>query len=643
MRLVKASVFGFGRIASASINVDRRVIAIVGPNEAGKSTLLEALAYIDSDETLPTSRRTRGQEPRVGDDATVVTLDFILDGNDLEVIRDIELEAQPQTMCVSREAGNTTQYVEFRPSPTKPVAPLTQALVSLTKAVADNGLEVFEVPPQEDGSELDPRRVELQTGVTGLVEQLTASDSSALTVVVEAVDPITDVLALCDEFEIEGAIVEALRDILSWYQMVDPEPEVRKRLSRRRPRVLLFSEQDRNLKSSYVLHGEGADDSKALSNLCDLAQLDLAAIRATYESGDSAERETLILAANATLKTTFTEQWNQSNLSARIKTEETTLIVNVLQDDVRVTYFEERSAGVKMFVALSAFLAATHTDRPPILLIDEAETHLHINAQQDLVNTFMTQRQAAKIIYTTHSPACLPPDLGTAIRTVVPDPARPEISRIGSSFWNRADAGYSPLLFAMGAGVAAFSTVRHAVIAEGATEMILLPTLVREATDRDETNYQVVPGLAETSNEMLRELDLVAAKVVFLIDDDSGGEHHKERLMAAGVPGDRIVTIAAPGIENLLDSRAYLRVVGDLIRESDPTFSNDQFPQLGDPEDASWAGQLSMWAENVGVELHSKRVVAEKLVEVDTDLLSEYGRSVLITTDRELRKALNKT
>jgi len=39
--------------------LDSKVIAIVGPNEAGKTSLLEALAFIDSKEALPIPKRSR--------------------------------------------------------------------------------------------------------------------------------------------------------------------------------------------------------------------------------------------------------------------------------------------------------------------------------------------------------------------------------------------------------------------------------------------------------------------------------------------------------------------------------------------------------------------------------------------------------
>jgi uncharacterized protein YhaN len=37
VRLVKAEISGFGRLAAGKVNLDNKVLAIVGPNEAGKT------------------------------------------------------------------------------------------------------------------------------------------------------------------------------------------------------------------------------------------------------------------------------------------------------------------------------------------------------------------------------------------------------------------------------------------------------------------------------------------------------------------------------------------------------------------------------------------------------------------------------
>ena len=162
---------------------------------------------------------------------------------------------------------------------------------------------------------------------------------------------------------------------------------------------------------------------------------------------------------------------------------------------------DQRSDGLRQFVALRAYVALEEATVKPVLLIDEAETHLHYDAQADLVQVLEEQDDVAKVVYTTHSAGCLPRDLGTGIRAIVPtyresdgERSQTDDSEVVNRFWTHG-RGFSPILIAMGASVLAFASTRKAVIAEGMSDAMLLPTLIREATGADHLEYQVAPTL----------------------------------------------------------------------------------------------------------------------------------------------------
>jgi predicted ATP-dependent endonuclease of OLD family len=288
----------------------------------------------------------------------------------------------------------------------------------------------------------------------------------------------------------------------------------------------------------------------------------------------------------------------------------------------------ERSAGLRQFVALRAHIASENAGPEPILLVDEADIHLHYDAQADLIQVLNAQEEAAKVIYTTHSAGCLPPDLGTGIRIVLPTKekdARGDLqdtddSKIVNWFWTEEveGTGFSPILIGMGASTFAFAAARRAVIGEGASDAILLPTLFREVTALDHLDFQVAPGLSNVSENAARELDLVAARVVHLLDGDQGGNEIENLLLRAGVPKRRILRLGGRKetlvLEDMVDADVYLAAVNSEIarwHDDSPTMPKTKLSTARRPR------SVTRWCESQVPPMAppGRRAVAHRILE----------------------------
>lgn len=646
MRLAKAEFWGFGRLAQAKVNLDHKVVAIVGPNEAGKTTLLRALAYINNGESLTAAQRSRGLGQDVPDNADVVRVQFRLDDADRDAVSHLDLDEMPSELWLSRTAGPGEIGRQVLPPPRKNLNTLAVGLEAVKSTATDAAFAELEPAEPAEGEEVDERRASFAERLMvalDTIEDGEGDDGESLSADhrLGDLDPATWI-AEFDDHGLGGPIRAALEQVQEWLDREDPGEEAAEILYGRSPDILMFSEEDRLLASSYELTEEIVrTPPAALRNLSTIANLSLDELWKTINNGDEGARETLIEGANQTLQSAFEETWNQSNIAAHLKINGMSLEVRIRQDGLTITQFHERSAGVQMFVALVAFLTVQGQTVPPVLLIDEAETHLHIDAQADLVNEFMTQTRAAKIIYTTHSPACLPPDLGTNVRAVVPDPENGQRSLVEGSFW-RNSAGFSPLMLAMGAGAAAFSAARRVVLAEGATEMLLLPTLIKQSIGVADLSYQVAPGLSEVPASMYPELDLEGARVAFLVDGDVAGSRLRSELLDAGVPEGRIVSLGALTLENLLDSDLYKDAIVRLINEIDPAaeVSVGDLPELPLDDAAMWPTVIQAWADERGHAIPGKRVIASRLVEDGLAAPSERGVEALAELHRALTAAL---
>lgn len=643
MRLISAHIRGYGRLVDAKVNLDAKVIAIVGPNEAGKTTLLKALTHVDSNDTVPPPQRSRAVE--VTDETRTTLFDYVLDQSDHDALADLDLQELPIRAKISRAAAAERVTVDLKPRPVKSVVTIEKALGDLKVAITRDDLDDWVNP---DTTYADPGgdaprdyKTELQSVIDAVAAAVAQPGEDLQEGTAETADALlSGTLADADSEEFR----HALQTVIDWSNREEPGPEARNRIWKRSPDFILFDEADRSIQSTYTFdEALAADPPAALANLAGTADLDLQQLHHFMTTGDVARRRTAIVQANRRMDAIFAEAWKQSRLSVHFELDGDQLRIELMEDGDNVTVFDERSAGLRMFVALIAFLKVHGSDRPPILLIDEAENHLHIDAQADLVNMFVTQEHAVKVVYTTHSPACLPPDLGTGIRTVVPRTDNLQVSDIKNSFWQGA-AGYSPLMLAMGAAAAAFTPARSVVLAEGATEMILLPTLLRAVTESSDLPYQVAPGLSEVPNDFLPQLDLEAARVAYLVDGDDGGAAIKKALLDAGVPEGVIVELGLPGVENVLAADAYRDAITSLLPECNPGVAPNSLadaPEITTKDTTgSVATKLQAWIEGRGLKAPSKVAVANWLVQNDRATPSDDGATALQDLHERLLAAL---
>ncbi len=573
MQLVHVQVTGFGRIRDSSFSADRKLTAILGPNEAGKTSLLRALLSLNDEGPIAESMRNRSAQMRDAD--VIVKVEYALSETDLQPFTDRPWSELPRRLIVKKLADGTLVRT-FDKEPEHLERTWKTANSAIAAVLRNVGAEL---DPADD---LSPEALAARAEIKEFVERLNRELSDRyVTVTQDEVSELRSALAAdSDLIWFDLSLVEQLLEsIVPLVAEPLPARAVMRHLESLRPRFELFSEDDRRLRHEYEFSDLENGEHPALKNLLSLAGVDLAEIL------PNPARRTAVATARdkaaETLEHVFVNAWRQHRIAVKIDFEPDRLILLVKDatPSGQTIAFDERSDGLRTFVALTAFLSARAGDVAPILLIDEAEARLHWDAQADLVSVLQTSTEVGQILYTTHSPGCLPPDLGTGVIFVQPDPIDPNVSAIRRDFWTlQSDRafGATPILFLMGAGAAAYSRVRRAVVTEGPSDMLLLPTIFRAATKQAELDFQIVPGISVTAKERLSTLDDVGVHVVYLVDGDNQGvEWAKQLKTDASVDPERIKSLP-PGlaVEDLIEQEYYVRIFLDLVGR------NETFAQL---------------------------------------------------------------
>lgn len=627
MQLLAVTVRGYRRFASpARMILDGRVIAVVGPNEAGKSSFLDALAHLSNVDPIGDGELSRGAARNGG---AVVEAEFALEDEDISTLSDSPECRGVRRLIVSKYADGRFTF-GARPQPVRDQRPRQRASDQLARALTHPSL-TGQTRGDDGGFSLEHLR--------DLLASLSVDDESLHSDTIESIRQAASSVATLDLSKAPKYVHElpaVLTSLAKHEADTEPHQQAINTLHARVPRILKFGDDDRTLLRDYELAGDASQTSGGLRNLANLAGLNIAELVRAINESDQARVETLIARANDRLKGVFEQAWGQSSVLVHFRANGTVLHIQIEDPDRSFTDIGERSDGLRQFVALLAFAALERASRP-ILLVDEAENHLHYDAQADLVAMFERQRVAAKIIYTTHSAGCLPEDLGVGVRLVTPLDGKPR-SEIRNWFWEENIPGFSPLLFGMGATTLAFVPMRRAVVAEGPSDFILLPTMFRAVTGRGHLGFQIVPGLAGVSESGVPLLERSGIGVVFLLDADDGGAENRKKLLRAQIDEHRVFQLPSTTeqqlvLEDFLAPDLYVDAVNEELKRSSisPRVTSALLGNNRRP------ARLRDWCVNQQCREPGRRAVAYRILEL---LAKQPDRQVVVRSKHQQLRQL---
>lgn len=623
MKLGYVTFEGYRRFLNReTLNTNGKMIALVGPNEAGKTSALRALQHLSHEEPFSPDERYKYD----GFEKIEITACFFLDSLDWEVIGN---STPKKILLVKTETGARNFTIEpsierDKGHRQKFINSVTKCLNSKTFITSINESEELEIDDLKSEFEtIDFKQENIEIDTLAVLEEIKNHiDNFSFEKPVKYISNLPDLIL--DFFEKEGE--------------EHPELVAIELLKSRIPKVLEFNDDDRRLETTFnmstfkqpsnpnIRNSPKRMPCNALINLALVAELDLDKLKENFDQKKTDRITKQFADANEKLAEVFQKAWSQADLRIHLEWDKPEIHIMVWERAAGTNEFivvDQRSDGLRQYIALFAFILKQDIANP-ILLIDEAELHLHYDAQADLIQTLTRKNLASKVIYTTHSAGCLPEDLGAGVKLIIPQKTGETFSTsiIENKFWKADTLGFSPILYGMGASNLAFFPTRMAVITEGQSDPLLMPTIFRQVSGEEYNNFQIVPGLANTSSKRYPLFELQGKKVSYLVDNDVEGNKYVNELVAAKVPTDKIFKVCSTKdsiitVEDWIDDRVYADAVEKYRSRhysGAETFAEGYFEGDGKAE------KLKAYEKKIGEEFSKITLSYFILEEIDADI-----------------------
>jgi predicted ATP-dependent endonuclease of OLD family len=551
MRLIKARVQNYRSIIdTGEFEIEKLKTILVGPNEAGKTAILQALQQLNPPKDVPEFKALRDY-PR-GNYAKITRKE--IDPKNVEVIRGtFSLEEAELAYVPERLRDNKLEYVYFKKLDNSAVHFISGANIPSYGGIKVDILRLLSYLDR-DCVDDTPKRNTL--ALAKIIKSPT--DNTALnTVSKEITEWLDDILTEIDEDDTKE--IERWNKVKSECNYATELSNLLNHLHSNRPTFLLYSNYFRvkplihlgNLAErirTKLLDDEAYD----YGNVCLLKLLGFDAKelsdlgRAEDPNSDSSDIESFrdkldqrgyqLNAASVDLTREIVKVWNPTenkNEASKLRiVADGQYLKVVVEDSIGVEIeLDQRSEGfqwlVSFFIVFFAETIGKHENT--ILLLDEPGVSLHALKQREFRSTISKLAEANQTIYSTHSPFMVGPNELDLVR-VVELSDRSIGTKVHTTVTSSDPAALLPLQEALGYDLAQslFSTQRNLIL-EGLTDYWYIEAIAGLLKEGGEAvlNDKIALIPANTASKVIYFATILAAqnlKVAALLDSDNAGD-----------------------------------------------------------------------------------------------------------------------
>jgi len=343
------------------------------------------------------------------------------------------------------------------------------------------------------------------------------------------------------------------------------------------PNFILFKTFEDVLPSQIPI--SQVPQNELVKDLAKISGLDSTLIQPTIDPRKRIKHKEEI---NLKLQEDYKEFWSQDNSKIKVEWGDTDIYF-FIEEDRELYKPEIRSKGKQWHLAFYIRVTARSVEGGNnVLLIDDPGLFLHAKAQKDILKKLEKCAQCLQIIYATHSPYLMPSDKLSRVRLIIKyDREGTKIEKVTA----KADKEtLTPILTAIGEDLSVGIRVdkKNSVVVEGYSDYLYLTTFKNLLNIQTELNF--VPSVgADNVVHVGAVLFGWGLDPIFVLDNDDKGNRIKGKLEEK-LSIDKERTILIPeneegSIEDLFSKEDFLKYIESNIQTHSKVLTATRFYQ----------------------------------------------------------------
>ncbi|WEL23486.1 ATP-dependent nuclease [Candidatus Nanohalovita haloferacivicina] len=520
MKLISFNINDYRSIDdSGECYLSPSITILAGKNEAGKTSILEALESFNFNQEIDDGAKPIGKDESL----PKISLTFEISEAERSLFNEVDnsltatiTKVYPNTYNLDKKLEDVFPGVEDR---RKEMSEKLQSVIASRKGKIEkfSSIEMQEFLEEDNISNAVPKIIdELERAISSNNNNQQANELK----------------------EVKEKIKGAYSDFLDYKEF---DKFIRRTdFSEALPKFILFDSVEDNIPNEVGFYD--LKDNNFVQDLSKISDLDPEIIKQDEDNRAKRKHKKKV---NLKLNEDYEQFWTQDASKLSVDWDSDSLYFWIEEG---AEYYEPsiRSKGKQWHLSFYTKLTAHANERnPPIVLIDDPGIHLHKKAQEDILRKLESLSEETKVVFTTHSPYLIDPNKLNRIRLIEKENSSgTEISKI------HAGADYetlSPILTAMGAApsLGLEASKKNTVVVEGISDYYYLQAF-RELIEKTDSELNVVPSTGDTT--MLHIAPILygwGTDPIFLLDEDSSNGIG-DKLMneeELGISEDKIVSI----------------------------------------------------------------------------------------------------